>query len=132
MATERGKKVKIRVTCRSQQGEFYRVGERDTLEFTLGADRMPAALEAGLRGMTSGERRNILVPAAEVKQFPFAKLSGFLSDTKTPPGIAYEFGPGNGGDVLQSISGGEPKSLRNIPDGVDLIFEVEMLKPEGG
>lgn len=127
METENGKKVKIRFKCRLQDGKVYQVGERDTLEFVIGTGSVPPALEKGILGMKPGEHRTILLPAAEVNLFPFPKGSHLTAD-KPPPGIAYEFGPGEGGDVSESIPLGEAKHFREpLPAGADLIFEIEML-----
>ena len=114
-----------------QSGRVYHVGDRDTLEFSIGSGSIPCALEMGILGMKPGEHRTILVPAAEINLFPFPKGSHFAADKNTPPGIGYEFGPGEGGDVSQSIPSVEARYLREpIPAGADLIFEVEMLAVE--
>jgi hypothetical protein len=127
MATETGKRVKIRFKCRLQDGRVYLVGVQDTLEFAIGAGTVPASLEAGIAGMLPGERRVICVPAAEVNQFPFPKGAHFAAETESPPGTAYDFGPGDEGDVSLSIS----KPFREpLPAGADLYFEVLMLALE--
>lgn len=124
METETGKRVKIRFKCKMPDGKVYQVGERDTLEFVIGAGGVPPTLERGILGMKQGEHRTIRVPAAEVNLFPFPRGSHF----ETPPGIAYEFGPGNGGDVAELIPAGKGKHFREpLPAGADLNFEVEML-----
>lgn len=131
MEAGKGNKVRVRFKCRLQDGKIYQVGEQNTLDFVVGAGSVPPALDAGLIGMKPGERRIIQVPASEVNLFPFPKGSHFTLDKKTPPGIAYEFGPGEGGDVSQSIPSGETRYLREpIPAGADVIFEVEMLAVE--
>ena len=128
MGTEKGERVRIRFRCRLEDGRVCNVGDQDTLEFVIGAGTVPAALERCVREMNVGERRSIRVPVSEVHRFPFAKGSHFIPGRKTPPGIAYEFGPGEGGDVSQSIPLGESRTLREpIPAGTDLLFEVEML-----
>lgn len=130
--TERGKRVKIRFRCRLRDGKEYLVGQANTLEVVIGAGNIPPALEAGLVGMTLGEHREIRVPAAEVELFPFPKGSHFAADTETPPGIVYEFGPGNGGDVSESILSARRRHFREpLPAGADLFFEVEMLSVQG-
>jgi hypothetical protein len=130
MATEKGKRVKIRFRCRLQDGKVYQVGDRDTLEFEIGAGSVPPALEMGVMGMKPGEHRTVLVPAAEVNLFPIPQGSHF-TETKSPPGISYEFGPGEGGDVSESIPLGRASHFREpLPAGADLYFDVEMLAAE--
>jgi len=128
METANGTRVKIRFKCRLLDGKAYLVGARDTLEFVVGAGSVPPSLEMGVLGMRERERRTIVVPAAEVSLFPFPRGSHFARETESPPGTAYEFGPGEGGDVSLSIS----KPFREpLPLGADLFFEVEMLAVEG-
>jgi hypothetical protein len=131
METEKGKRVKIRFLCRLQDGRVYQVGDRNTLDFMVGAGSVPPALETGVLGMKRGEHRTIRVPAAEVNLFPFPRGSHFTVEPETPPGIAYEFGPGDGGDVAESIPATRPRHFREpLPAGADLFFEVEMLAVE--
>ena len=126
METEKGKRVDIRYKCRLEDGRIYLV-ERNTLEFVIGSGIVPPALEAGLLGMKEGDHRIVRVPSAEVELFPFPKGSHFAFTSKTPPGVAYEFGPGNGGDVSLSLPGKTRLYREPIPAGEDLFFEVEML-----
>lgn len=129
MEVEHGRRVLIRYQCRLRDGRVYQVGEHDTLEFVVGVARIPAALELGILGMKPGERRTIRVPGAEVNLFPFPKGSHFTTVSQSPPGVCYDFAPGEGGDVLQSIPLG--KHFREpFPAGADLIFEVELLTVE--
>ena len=130
MKTEKGKMVKIRFKCSTRDGRVYQVGERDTLQFVVGAGAVPPALETGILGMNPGECRTIRVPAAEADLFPFPTGSHF-EGTVTPPGIVYQFGPGEGGDVAETIPAGKGKHLREpLPAGADLFFDVEMLAVE--
>ena len=128
MQTANGTRVKIRYRCTAQEGTLHLVGAGDTLEFLVGAGTVPPALEAGVLGLRTGERRTVVVPASEVNRFPFPSGSHFSRETVSPPGTAYDFGPGNGGDVSLSISkpGREP-----LPPGADLTFEVELLSVDG-
>ena len=131
METDRGRRGKITVRCRLENGKEYLVGD-NTLELVLGSGGLPPALEKGLVDMKPGERRKILVPAAEVGLFPFPRGSHLAGETVTPPGIAYEFGPGNGGDVAESIPSARRRPFREpLPAGADLCFEVEMLSVQG-
>jgi hypothetical protein len=128
MQAEKGSRVSISFTCRLQDGKAYHVGTRNTLELMVGAGSVPPALEAGLLGMQPGERRSIRVPAAEVNAFPFPGGAHFVPERETPPGIAYEFGPGDAGDVAESIPAGRNRQFREpLPAGADMIFEIEML-----
>lgn len=128
METENGTTVRIRFRCRLPDGTVHRFGDRETLEVTIGTGTLSPALKKGMLGMNPGERRSIPVPAAEVALFPFPPDSLFMAGKKTPPGIAYEFGPGDGGDVSESIPFGDSKHLHDpLPAGVDLIFDVEMV-----
>jgi hypothetical protein len=129
MEAERGKRVTIRYKCRLQDGRVYQVGDHDTLEFVVGLARIPSALEAGIMGMQPGEHRTIRVPAAEVNLFPFPRGSHFAAATTGPPGIAYDFEPGEGGDVSLSLP--LVKHFREpLPAGADLYFEVGVLAVE--
>jgi hypothetical protein len=129
METSNDRRVKIRFRCSTQDGTLHLVGGADTLEFLAGTGTVPPSLEAGIKGMRPGERRSILVPAAEANSFPFPAGAHFSRETVSPPGTAYDFGPGNGGDVTLSIS----KPPREpLPPGTDLRFEVELLSLEGG
>lgn len=126
MEAANGTKVRIRFKCSLQDGRLHLVGAGDVLEFTVGAGVSPA-LETGVLGMQPGERRSIVIPAAEIHQFPFPKGSYFSRETVSPPGTAYDFGPGNGGDVSLSIT----KPPREpLPAHVDLHLEVELLALE--
>jgi FKBP-type peptidyl-prolyl isomerase-like protein len=127
MEMAHGTRIKIRFKCTSQDGTLRLVGGTDILEFSIGAGSVPVALETGLLGMKSGERRTIVVPAGEVGSFPFPAGSHFSRETVSPPGTAYDFGPGNGGDVSLSIS----KPPREpLPPGTALQLEVELLSVE--
>lgn len=127
MQTEIGKRVNIRYKCRLEDGREYLVGERNTLEFVVGSGRVPRALEAVVLGMKEGDYRVVRVPSAEAEHFPFPKGSHFAFSTETPPGIAYDFGPGVGGDVSLSMPGQARYYRQPIPAGCELLFEVEML-----
>jgi len=130
MEIAKGSKVRIRYQCRLEDGKVYHVGEKDRLEFVIGAGAVPASLEAGLLGAHPADRRTVRVPAAEVNLFPFPWGAYFAVETETPPGIGYEFGPGEGGDVSLSIP---PRHFREpLPPGADLIFEIEVLAVEEG
>lgn len=131
METDRNRRVKIRFRCRLENGRECLAGDT-TLELVLGSGELPPALEKGLIDMKPGEHRKILVPAAEVEAFPFPKGSHLAGEIETPPGIAYEFGPGNGGDVAESIPSARRRTTRKpLPAGADLCFEVEMLSLQG-
>jgi len=131
METEAGKRVNIRYKCRLDDGRVYLVGERNTLEFVVGAGRVPPALEQGLMGMAQGDHRVIRVPANEANLFPFPMGSHFAFSTDRSLGVAYDFGPGLGEDV--SLSLGRGRDYREpIPPGEDVFFEVEMLSVEDG
>lgn len=122
-----GAKVKIRYKCRCKNGKLYLVGVKDTLEFVIGAGTVPPALEMGLQGMRAKEHRTIMVPAEEVNQFPFPRGSHFATETASAPGTAYDFGPGNGGDVSLELARPDREP---IPAGEDMYFDVEMLSVE--
>lgn len=129
METETGKRVSIRYKCRLEDGRVYLVGERNTLDFVVGAGRVPPSFEQGLMGMTQGDHRVIRVPAFEANLFPFPMGSHFAFSTERAPGVGYDFGPGMGGDV--TLSPGRGRDYREpIPSGADIFFEVEMLTVE--
>lgn len=130
MEMDYGKRVTIRYKCRLGDGRVYLVGERNTLEFVVGSGRVPRALESGLVGMREGDHRVVQVPYPEAELFPFPNGSHFAFSTKGAPGVAYDFGPGAGGDVSLSLPG-KPKDYREpLPKGEDVFFEVEMLRVE--
>lgn len=122
-----GKKVDIRYKCRLGDGRVYLVGERNTLEYVIGSGRVPRALEAGLLGMKQGDHRIVRVPYPDAELFPFPKGSHFAFSTQGGAGIAYDFGPGAGGDVSLSIPGKQKDYREPLPAGEDLFFEIEML-----
>ena len=131
METEKGKKVTIRFVCRLSDGKVYLVGPLDTLDFVIGAGTVPAVLETGMIGMKPGERRTIRLPASEADRFPFPKGSHFALAAEVPPAMAYDFGPGEGGDVAETIPSGRSRQYREpLPVGADLYFEIEMLAVE--
>jgi len=127
METDHGKRVSIRFNCRLEDGRIYLVGDGNTLEFVIGAGSVPPSLETGLLGMREGDHRFVRVPHAELDRFPFPRGSHFAFATGTAPGIAYEFGPGNGGDVSLAMPGKSREHHEPIPAGADLFFEVEVL-----
>ena len=130
METGTGKTVNIRYKCRLEDGRVYLVGERNTVEFVVGDGRVPPALEQGLLGMVPGDHRIVRVPAAEANLFPFPMGSHFAFSTERAPGVAYDFGPGAGGDVSLSLPG-RPREYREpLPAGHDVFFEVEILSVE--
>lgn len=125
-----GKRVNIRYKCKLQDGRVYLVGERNTLDFVIGSGRVPRTLETGLIGMKQGDHRIVRVPHPEAELFPFPRGSHFAFSTQGAPGIAYDFGPGAGGDVSLSLPG-KPKDYREpLPAGEEILFEVEMLSVE--
>lgn len=127
MEAAEGTRIKIRYSCRLQDGRLYLVGGKDTLEFVIGTGTVPPSLEMGLQGMRAKEHRTIMVPAAEANGFPFPGGSHLARQSGSPPGTVYDFGPGNGGDVIESLT----KPFREpLPPGADLYFEVEMLAVE--
>lgn len=132
METANGRRVNIRYKCRLQDGRVYLVGERNTAEFVMGAGRVPKSLEAGLMGMKQGDHAIVRVPYAEVELFPFPKGSHFAFSNETAPGMAYDFGPGFGGDVSLAMPGRTREYRQPIPVGEDLFFEVEILSVEEG
>jgi hypothetical protein len=128
MEAVKGKRVQIRFDCRLKNGIESLVGGGATLEFMIGAGSIPPVLESGILGMKPGERRTVMLPAAEANRFPFPEGTRFAVEGKTPPGIAYEFGPGDAGDVSESIPRGEAPGLHEyLPAGADIYFEIEML-----
>lgn len=130
METQAGKRVNIRYKCRLEDGRVYLVGEHNTLEFVVGTGRVPSSLEQGLLGMSQGDHRIIRVPAAEANLFPFPLGSHFAFSLEKNPGIAYDFGPGAGGDVSLSLPAKHRDCREPLPNDHDLFFEVEMLSVE--
>ncbi|MBU5612222.1 FKBP-type peptidyl-prolyl cis-trans isomerase [Geomonas azotofigens] len=130
METEPGKRINIRYKCRLDDGRVYLVGEHNTFEFVVGTGRVPPTLEQGLMGMAQGDHRVIRVPGAEANLFPFPLGSHFAFSTGRAPGVAYDFGPGAGGDVSLSLPGRTRDYREPLPAGQDVFFEVEMLAVE--
>ncbi|HBA88385.1 MAG TPA: peptidylprolyl isomerase [Geobacter sp.] len=131
METGNGKRVSIRYKCRVEDGRLYLVGEHNTLEFVIGARKVPPSLEAGLLGMKQGDHRIVRVPASEGDLFPFPAGS-HLAFNGASTTTAYDFGPGNGGDVSLLLPGKTRRHREPLPPGQDLLFEVEMLSVEEG
>lgn len=130
METGNGKRVSIRYKCRVEDGRLYLVGEHNTLDFVIGAKRVPPSLEAGLLGMKEGDHRIVRVPAVEADLFPFPVGSHLAFNGAGTP--AYDFGPGNGGDVSLLLPGKTRRHREPIPPGQDLFFDVEILSVEEG
>lgn len=124
METGKTGKVKIRYACSLADGKVYDVGDRNMLDVVWGETKLPPTLERALLGMKPGERQTVRVPAVEANLFPYPKGSHF--EKPTPPGVGYEFGPGEGGDVSVSIP---PTPIRDpLPPGADMLFDVEVLE----
>jgi hypothetical protein len=130
MEIAKGTTVRIRYTCRLKDGKAFLADDKNMLQFKVGAGMVPPSMEKGLIGMKPGERRTIHVPAPEVTLFPFPKSA--RSSAQTPPGVAYDFGPGEGGDVAEFIPppGGLRRSSELPPAGTDVDFEVEVIDVE--
>jgi hypothetical protein len=127
METANGKRVTLRYQCKLTDGTVCHIGEKDTLDLVLGAGSTPPTLESALIGMQPGERKSVQVTAAELKVTPFAE--GVQSET--PPGIAYDFAPGDGGDVSELLTPRPVKRGRQpLPAGADLYLDFELLKVE--
>lgn len=126
MEAQKGKRVMIRFQCKLQDGTVCHVGESETQKFVLGTGTMAPSFEEGIMGMRLGERRQIRVPAEEVRSLSFAKAV----ESETPPGISYEFGPGDGGDVDEYIPPRPRHPRPVIPAGADLFFDVELVGVE--
>lgn len=120
MEIEKGRTVRIRYNCKYQDGTPFLSTDKETLTFKAGAAMIPPSLEMAIMGMRPGDHRMIRIPASEVSLFPFPKGS------PTPPGVAYDFGPGDGGDVSESLLG----RTRRVPSGRDVNIEVEVLAVE--
>ncbi|HSC52506.1 MAG TPA: FKBP-type peptidyl-prolyl cis-trans isomerase [Phnomibacter sp.] len=61
-----GDVVKVHYTGTLTTGEQFDSSEgREPLEFTVGAGQMIAGFDAGVQGMTIGEKKTINIPAAE-------------------------------------------------------------------
>lgn len=139
MEAEEGKRVTISFICRLEDGTIYDFADRDTLEFIVGQGNTLPSLEMGVLGMKPGETRSIVVPAAEVEEFPFdedeAPTEGHFpaGSSGGGSGFGYEFGPGDGADddVYLTIPEAPTRSVRQGPPaGSDLFFEVELISVE--
>jgi len=122
----KSKKVTVRLSCRTADGAACGVGELGPLEVALGGGQVPPVVESALKEMQPGERRTIRVPAGQAALFRLPRPALASAEKKTPPGIAYEFGPGNGGDVLENIPPSKERML-HLPTGTDLLIEVEVV-----
>ena len=120
----KGKRIKLLYQCKAENGKSCNLSDHDSIEFIAGAGTVPASLEQAILGMQPGDRRTIRIPAAEVGQLPFART------VETPPGISYDFGPGDGGDVAEFIPPRPKHSRPLIPAGVDLYLDVELVTVE--
>lgn len=124
MDVQKRQRVRIRYRCSFQDGRICHVGEGDTIEFWTGAGQLAPSLERALAEMQPGQRRIVRVPAAEVPLLPFPK------ENESPPGISYEFGPGDGGDVDEYIPPRPRHTREPIPAGSDLDLEIQLLSVE--
>jgi hypothetical protein len=124
MEMEKGRTVRISYICRLKDGKAFPSEEKNLLQFRIGTGALPPTLEKALMGMIPGDQRTVHVPAPEVILFPFPKAA-----KPTPPGVVYDFGPGEGGDVAESIAGTR-RSGELPPSGADVDFEIELLGVE--
>ncbi|HJV34897.1 FKBP-type peptidyl-prolyl cis-trans isomerase [Geomonas sp.] len=121
MDAHKPQKVRLRYRCSLQDGRICHIGEGETMEFWLGAGRIAPTLERALAEMQPGERRLVRIPAAEVPLIPFSK------ENESPPGISYEFGPGDGGDVEEYIPQRPRHPREEIPADSDVDLEIQLL-----
>lgn len=124
MEIQKGTTVRIRYNCKFQDGTPYLTADKEILTFKVGASMIPPSVESAIMGMRPGEHRIVRIPASEVSLFPFSK--GGRPRGETAPGMVYDFGPGEGGDVSEYIPGGRHQT----PSGRDLNLEVEVLAVE--
>lgn len=137
---EEGKRVKIRYTCRLEDGTIYDFTDRDTLEFIVGEGEVFAEFEKSVIGMSPGEIKEVRIPAAEAAEFAFqgeaAPGAEHLGAGTTGVRGQYNIAPGEEGDVLEEpfptpMHVDRPKR-RPEEAGQDLIFEIELLEVQEG
>ncbi|UFS72122.1 FKBP-type peptidyl-prolyl cis-trans isomerase [Geomonas sp. RF6] len=130
MGCEKGSPVTIGFTCRLEDGTPFDPGEHGRLRVVPG-ERMLPTLEQGVVGMEPGERRVIAVPAGEVNAFLRSRTAPPPPQRDRRPGFGYDFGPGDGGDVLLTIPHPPAKPPREVPAGAaTVLFDVTVLAEE--
>ncbi|GFO54768.1 hypothetical protein GMSM_17750 [Geomonas sp. Red276] len=126
MLSEPGKKVRILYRLTATDGKAQPVGEWEPVDYVPGAGSIPPSLERAVAEMRPGERRTLRIPAEEAVSHPLIPTIV----RETPPGIAYDFGPGDGGDVDEFIPR-RPRAARTAtPPGSELYLEVELVSRE--
>ncbi|MCM0080349.1 FKBP-type peptidyl-prolyl cis-trans isomerase [Geomonas sp. Red32] len=123
MLSEPGKKVRILYRLTAADGKAQPAGEWETADYVSGAGSIPPSLERAVAEMRPGERRSLRIPAEEAGSHPLVPAIV----RETPPGIAYDFGPGDGGDVDEFIPRRPRAARMATPPGSDLYLEVELV-----
>ena len=135
---KKGDVVRVHYTGRLTTGEqFDSSAGREPLEFTVGAGQMIPGFDAGVEGMTAGDKKTITIPAAEAygewneeNTVPFPKEN-------IPDGMQVEVGM----QLTMNSPQGQPfpVTVYEIQDdaiildanhmlaGKDLIFDIEMV-----
>ncbi|MEE8419813.1 MAG: peptidylprolyl isomerase, partial [Dehalococcoidales bacterium] len=105
---------------------------RDPLEFTIGAGQMIAGFDRAVLGMTGGEKKTVIIPAAEAYGERSDDLVVEVSRDELPEGITPEVGMilMRGNNVVTVIAVSETTftiDTNHELAGEDLIFEIELV-----
>ncbi len=143
MATiQKGDEIKVHYTGKLTNGEIFDSSEgREPLAFTVGAGMMIPGFDAGVVGMSNGEKKSINVPAAEgygersddqVFEFPSENVP---PDMKLEPGMQLDLRSEQGLPIPVTVLEVRPDAVildaNHFLAGKDLIFDVEVVEING-
>lgn len=139
---KKGDEVKVHYTGKLPNGEIFDSSEgREPLAFTVGAGMMIAGFDAGVVGMSNGDKKTINVTSAEgygerseeqIFEFPAENIP---PDMKLEAGMKLDLRNEQGMPIPVTVLEVRPDSVildaNHFLAGKDLIFEVEMVEING-
>jgi FKBP-type peptidyl-prolyl cis-trans isomerase 2 len=131
---EKNRRVRIKVKLQVEDGDVL---EESAVEYFHGAGNMLEGLEEELEGLTAGDKKEGVIPAAKAfggaahqheKKIP---RNEFPADAELKVGTSFVAGGGDGQDVLievVEISDDEVKAMLKHPlADKNIVFEAEVL-----
>jgi FKBP-type peptidyl-prolyl cis-trans isomerase SlyD len=133
-----GKVVDLSYALTNAKGELLDRADRDEpFTYLHGASQIVPGLESALNGLKTGDKKKVVVPAADgygeidTELHLTVKRTQFPADVKIEPGMQFETrGPDGTGTIftIQGVTGDSVTIDGNHPlSGVELHFDVEVL-----
>ncbi|WP_264211218.1 FKBP-type peptidyl-prolyl cis-trans isomerase [Leisingera thetidis] len=133
-----GDTVRIHYTGKLTDGSVFDSSEgRDPLEFTVGAGQVIAGMDAGLEGMTAGEKKTLEIPCAEAYGpiNPAARQEipreGIPADIPLDLGTQLQMQSPEGQvlpvTVVEVSDGTVTLDANHFLAGKDLVFDIELV-----